>query len=205
MRNIASRLTVLLAAAIALVATFAGVSFAAGAAEPADGSLLDYLQPIYDAFKSGNKPYAAALTVVLGLALLKRYGDKLGARFSAFIKGDVGGALLALAMSFAGAVAVALHSGAFAMSVLWAAGGVAVTAAGGYTLIKKLIMDPLFASAWYKTAPAWAKAAIGVVGWIFGEATSTAIPDAEAAGKAAVTASPAQGEAAAIGTPTELK
>lgn len=186
-----------------LMVSYAGVAYAAGVAEPADGSLLDYLKPVYEAFASGNKLYAGALALVAACALLKRYAPgKLGT----WLGTDVGGSLMALATSFFGAIATALASGntPFSLSLVWTAAHIAAIAAGGYAILKKLAYDPLIASAWYQTkAPAWLKTAVGLIGWIFED--SPAVAAAKAAGDAAVAAAPAPGAVATTGAPTEVK
>lgn len=195
-----------IAALVGLV-TFGGVAMAAGAAEPANGSLMDLLSPVLDAFRGGQFVYGGALALVVAVALVKRYG---GDRFP-WLNGDVGGSVLALAGSFFASVAVAIAPGTGAtlgLHTIWTAGGVAVAAAGGYTLIKKLVIDPLIKSSWYlNKAPAWFKAGMSVVLWIFGEGGAAAISTAEKAGDAAVAAHPAQGAAdpAASGKVTEVK
>jgi len=190
-------------AMVMFLVAFAGVSHAATTAEPTDGSLLDLLKPVYDAFVAGNKIYAGALALVAALALLKRYAP---GKFGAWLGTDIGGTLMALATSFFGAIATAFASGntPFSMGLVWTAAHIAAVAAGGYAIIKKLVYNPLIASTWYQTkAPIWAKTAIGMIGWIFED--SPAVTAAKAAGDAAVAANPAPGVAADVGKPTEIK
>lgn len=79
-------------------------------------------------------------------------------------------------------------------SLALAAVKVALTAAGGYSLIKHLAIDPLLASTWYATkAPSWLKLIVSVVAYVFTRPSATA--KAEAAGAAAVKAKPATGAA----------
>lgn len=189
-------------AGIVGLVTFGGVAVAAGAAEPTDGSLLDLLKPVLDAFRGGQYVYAGALALVLAVAAVKHYG---GNRFP-WLLSDIGSSILALLGSFAATLSVALGTGSkLGLGLLWTAGGVAVAAAGGYSLIKKLVIEPLIASNWYKNAPSWVVTGMDVVLWIFGEATSSPIPAAEKAGTDAVAAHPAGGTAAVVGTPTEIK
>lgn len=187
--------------AIMLVA-FSATGHAATAATGDDGSLTDLLRPVYDAFRGGHYIAAGALALVLVVALLKRYAPgKLGA----FVHGDAGGVLTTLAISFAGAIAAATGDGqAWTWSIAWTAGGIAFAAAGSYAMIKKLLVEPLLASAWWQAkAPAWLKAGAQMVLWIFDKPAARAetIKAAEKAGEAAVQAEPSKGADEIAGPP----
>jgi hypothetical protein len=83
--------------------------------------------------------------------------------------------------------------------VLSTAGGIAVAAVGGYTLLKRLVLDRLQASSWYATkAPAWLKLAVSLID------PPSAIATAEKAGSAAVQASPAAGAGGVAGQSTKF-
>jgi hypothetical protein len=187
--------------------TATGLALAAGAAVSSttgDGSAFDLLRPVYDAFAGGHYAYAGMLALVLVVALLKRYAPaKYG--ISAFVHGDAGGSLLTLLASFGGAMATSLAGGAgisFAMAKT--ATLIAVGAAGGYAMIKKLIVEPLRNSAWYQTkAPAWLKAGLQIAFWIFDKPDPVA--SAEDAGQKAVDAKPGAGNAQIVDKPTEIK
>lgn len=195
---------VLALVAIMLV-SFTATAFAAGAATNPEDSLLELLRPVYDAFAAGHYVAAGALAVVLAVAALKRYAP---GRLGAFLKSDPGGVLATLAVSFAGAVAASTADGqAWAWGIAWRAGGIAFAAAGGYAMIKKLAVEPLLASSWYQTrAPAWFRAAMRVVLWIFDKPAATAevIREAEAAGEDAVEASPSAGAEGIAGRPEKF-
>lgn len=180
---------------------FTATAFAAGEVlSPEDGSLLDLARPVFDAIMHGNWWLGAALAVVMLCAMSRRYlPDAWGGRF---IRGDVGGVLLAFAMAFGGAMATVLTAGA-AMSgaVAMTALKVALAAAGGYTAIHKLASS-LVATAWFQgKAPAWLKSVVGMALSMLG---SNAIAKAEAAGKAAVEAKPAPGAVGIVGAPTDV-
>lgn len=187
--------------------SFVATAFAAGAATPDDGSLLDLARPVFDQIMKGHYIAAAAFALVLAVALVKRY-HFFGAKFDAFVHSDAGGALTTLVMSFGGAVATATMGDApWHWSMLWMSATVAFAAAGGYTIVKKLLVEPLRASTWYQTkAPEWFKAAMQVVLWIFDKKNAGADvqTDATKAGDAAVAANPPGGADAVVGKPEEF-
>lgn len=184
-------------AVLTFLGVFTGVAVAAGAAEASDGSLMDLFTPVVDAFRGGDYPFAAAVMLVFLVAVTKKYG---GNRFP-FLASGKGNALLVLLGSFGGAMATALAGeGTLSGHVAWTATGIAVAAAGGYSLIKTLIVEPLQDSDWYKNkAPGWVKSALSFALWIFNKPSPVAT--AEAAGQAAVDKDPPTG----TGTPTEIK
>lgn len=189
---------------LGLLFSFTGVALAAGTASPDDGNLLDLLRPVYDAFASGHKLYAGMLALVVAVAAMKRYAPtKYG--ISDFVHGDVGGTLLTLVGSFSGALATSLGGGAgITWSMAEAATLIAVGAAGGYAMVKKLLVEPLRNSNWYKTkASAWLKTGLGVAFWIFDKPSPVAA--AEDAGQKAVDAKPATGAEGVVGKPTDVE
>lgn len=167
-----------------------------------DGNIWDLAKPVLDAVKGGQYAFAAALGLVFLVAAIRKYH---GTRWP-FLNTDAGGALLTLVASFGGAMATGMAAtGAKALTfgLAWASVGIAVMAAGGYSLIKKMLVDPLLASAWYANkAPAWFKSIMSLVLWIF--VRPDPVVDAEAAGKAAVAAKPAGGVEAVVGKPEQF-
>ncbi|NVJ26873.1 hypothetical protein HUW62_37210 [Myxococcus sp. AM011] len=96
----------------------------------------EFAQMFLDAVTGQNYALVASLVVVLLVYLLRRFGGS----FIPFFNTDRGGALLVLGVSLAGAVANALAAGApFSLSLMLTAVKVALTAAGGFTLIKRLL------------------------------------------------------------------
>jgi hypothetical protein len=94
-------------------------------------------------------------------------------------------------------LATAGFSWALAGSVLWS---VALPAAGGYSLIRTLLVEPLVASAWYRErAPRWLRGIVDLVLWIFAPPAPAA--RAEAAGDAAVAQDPPAGAGKIAGEP----
>jgi hypothetical protein len=138
---------------------FGGISAAANAIDPQDGS-TDLAKGIYDAFAGGHKAYAAALALVLGTALVRKY---LGGRIPA-LHTDAGATLLVLAGSYGSALAATLAAGGpLTLHMATTAGAIAFAAAGGYAAVKRLVIDPLAPH-----LPAWAR---GPVLWLFQHAS----------------------------------
>lgn len=202
MRRYIAPLTAGLASIGVFILAFTATAHASQAVAPDDGSLLDLARPIFDQVMAGHYIAATALALVFCVALAKRYAP---GRVGDFIHSDPGGALATLLMAFGGALATATMGGApWTWGMLWAALTVAFAAAGGYALIKKLIVEPIRNSAWYRNrAPMWAKAALQVVFWMFDKkAVET---DATKAGQDAVDAKPSTGVDGVLGNPTEIK
>lgn len=180
--------------------SFVGTGLAASAVAPSsdDGTLLELLKPVYEAFAHGQKLYAGMLALVALVALAKRY---LAPRVK-FLQTDAGGAAMALVGSFGAAMAASLAGGmgvSFAMvkTAIW----VAVGAAGGYSLVKKLVVDPVLRPL-AKLAPAWMQPIFYVIFWAFDRPTP--VEQAEADGASAVAAHPGGGLDAVTGKPEDV-
>jgi hypothetical protein len=200
-------ISVLVAAFVGLFAfaTVAAATSLAGAPAPAASSspdglsaVLDALRPIYDAFTGGHYLYAGMLALVLAVALTKRY---LGPKVP-WLHTDVGGSTLTLVGAFGAALAAALAGGggvswAMAQAALY----IAVGAAGGYSLVKRLLVPPLRALA--AKCPAWSQPIFALVFWIFDKPDAVAV--AQAAGDAAVKAKPSTGVANTLGKPQDVE
>lgn len=186
---------------LALLAMFTGVAFAAGATIPEDGSALDLIKPVIDAFRGGDYPFAASMTIVFLVAIVRRYGTTK----IPFFGTERGAALLAFVGSFAGAMTAGLSGdGEFSQHLLLTAVNVALAATGGYMAVKAFVIDPLLKSKFYQDkAPAWLKSILSLVLWMFESKSKTppAIAKAEAAGEEAVKKDPPKG----MGEVTELK
>ena len=196
-RTVLSRVAAVLGLAMIFLFTFRAVSFAAGPAVPDDGgSILEQARPIYETLVAGHYLAGAAFALAFAVALAKRYAP---GKAGAFLHTDVGGTLATLAMAFFGAAATSLVAfkgfDGFSFGMLIASGKIAAMAAGGYALIKKLIVEPFRASSWYAKSPAWVKAALQVVMWMFDKRAAAAdkIAEAEQAGADAVKANPSGG------------
>lgn len=153
----------LIFAALCGLATFGGTSHAASLMHADDGSMWDLLSPIYQAFAGKHYEYAGALVLVLAVAVAKRYGAP---RYS-WLRSDSGGALLVLLGSMGATLSATLAGGAaLSWDMVWRALSIAVTAAGGYTVVKHLLIVPLLAPLAAKLPArfqAWARAVL----WIF--------------------------------------
>ncbi len=99
-----------------------------------------FFRLVYDAVTSKNYALIASLAVVAVVYLVRRYG---GTKFPV-LKTNRGGAVLALVTSVAGAAATAFLGGVpFGAAVLLKALGVGFMAAGGFSVVKKIVFgDP---------------------------------------------------------------
>lgn len=187
--------------------SFTAVAHAATAVTGSDDvSILDLARPVFEAFSNGQYALMGMLTVLLVVAALKKYlGDAIP-----FLHSNAGGSLLVLigSTATAGAAALAAPGGVFSLHLLWMAVLVGVSAAGAYTLLKNLVVDP-FLKPLAARAPKWLQPILGLVLWIFDHAghddVLPAVVVAEKAGSDAVVASPATGVEGVVGVPTELK
>lgn len=190
-------LTVAVAAFIALLSLTATV-FAAGEVLPPDSSLLDLAQPVFHAVMAGQGMLAAALALILVVAAARRYLPQFLPAAGPFIKSDAGSMLSTFLLSLGGAFATAFTAGAaLSLGVAKAAFGVAFLAAGGYQGLKHLVA-PILRKV-QGMLPAKLRPLLDVVLWIFDRRSPA--EKAEAAGNAAVAASPATGAAGVVGTP----
>lgn len=196
-QSVLARIGAVLGLTMILLISFRAVSFAAGGAMPDDnGSLLEQARPIFDTIMAGHYLAGAAFALALAVALAKRWAP---GKAGAFLHTDVGGTLATLVMSFFGAAATSLAAykgfAGFSPAMLVTSAKVAAMAAGGYALIKKLIVEPFRASSWYAKSPAWVKAGLQLVMWLFDKRAAQAevIADAEKAGEDAVKANPSGG------------
>lgn len=165
---------------------------AAQAVAPEDGNLLDLARPIFDEIMKGHYTAAAALALVLSVALVKKYAP---GKAGQFVHSDPGGALTTLLMSFGGALATATMGGAaWSWGMMWTAGSIAFSAAGGYVLFKKLLVEPILKPLSKKT-PMWMAPVWSIVFFLFDKKISEAeaLKQATDAGAAAVAAKPATG------------
>jgi hypothetical protein len=175
---------------------FTATAAAAGEISPEDGSLLDLARPVYDAVVHGQYWLGASLALVLAVAAFRKYAP---GKAGAWARTDVGGSLLVLAASFGGAAATGLlAAGTNAMTgeLAWTALKVALAAAGGYSLAKKLLAPVLRKIA--DKAPPWMKPLFAMLLWSF----ETPIAKAETAGDVAVAENPPTGTDGATGTTT---
>jgi len=174
-----------------VLAAFTGTAVAASVAT--DPSTGDIFKQIFDAVVHGQWWVAASAGVLGACALERRYAPdswKTGAR------GEIIGLAAAFTAAFAGAVGTTLMAPGAHMSstVALAAVKIGVAAVGGYTILSRVLAA---LASWSKT-PAWAKPIMNLIATIIGSKTAAAekIANAEAAGNAAVAASPPRGMAA---------
>lgn len=171
---------------------FTATAFAAGPSAPDSESLLDLARPVFDAVMHGNYWAAASLGVVLSLSFARRY---MPASWKDGIKGDIIGTAFAFGFAAFGAVANAALAVGFAgmtTALALTALKIGVVAIGGYSVIHKFATWAASTN-WFKQhAPTWLVSLTSLVLTLIG---SNAIAKAEAAGQAAVDASPSPGAA----------
>ena len=120
------------AAVAVILLGFAGIAWAESSIE---AQPVDALMQLVTAAKEGNWRLVAAL----GLGLSMLVFNKVRPRIK-WLKGDRGGAVSVMAMSLAGAFSTALLTDAeMDLKLVVGAVGVAWTAAGGYTWMKRLL------------------------------------------------------------------
>lgn len=176
-----------------------GAAWAATVASPDDGNLIDLARPVFEAIVSGKPGVASGLALVFLAAVARRYGGKRWA----FLNTDAGGALLVLVGSFGGFLAAALTGGAsFSLSMVYKVIAMAVSAAGGYSLVKRLIIEPIVRPL-MKRAPAWMQPIFALIMWVFDKPDPVA--EAVAAGDAAVAAKPPTGSAGVVGDARDVR
>lgn len=185
--------------ALVLLLAFTATAIAGQQALPEDGSWLDLLSPIYQAFAGGNYWYAGALTLSVGVALLIKYAPDSIRKYTDHTAGK---ALLVLVASFVTTMAAHLADGSSPnFDMVKTAAHLAAVAAGGFSLIKPFV-EMLLASEWYKTkVPSWMQKAIGALFFMFTrKADSVAvIKAAEASADAKVKAEPGPGASKVTG------
>lgn len=198
MRTNINRFLAVLSVFFLLTVSTVASAFAAGAATPSDGSLLDYARPAFDAIMAGHYLAAVALALVMSMAAFKRYAP---GKAGTFARSDVGGVITTFGMSFFGAAATSLAAfkgwGGMTFGMLEMAGGIGFLAIGGYVGVKKLIIPIL--KRYQSKFPAWSAPAFVLIYFLFDKPDP--IKQAEAAGDKAVEASPAKGAEAVTGKP----
>lgn len=191
MKHLATIISLTLIALGSFVATAA----AAGAVAPETSHVLDLARSVFDAVMSGSYWYAAALALVLAVAA----GSKYGGKYWKFLGSGPGKAALVLVGSFAGAFATTLAAGASPSAAMaWMAIQVALGAAGGYSLVKSLVL-PLLQKAAARWP--WLKFLAKPLEWITGRDPAE---EARAAGDAAVAENPPTGIAGIVGEPKDI-
>lgn len=169
---------------------FTATAFAANAVAPSPDDTYALLKAVVDAFTHGQKLYAGMLGLVAVVALVKKVAPKWK-KLDDLVHTDIGGSALTLVGSFALAMATTLATGG---SPRWqmakAALYIAIGAAGGYALVKRLLIDPVLRPFAAK-CPAWTQPLFAVVFYIFDR--KTPVQESEDAGQAAVEAKPSQG------------
>jgi hypothetical protein len=188
-------ITVASAFAVGLLA-FTATAFAAGLVDQPSGDLAEM---ILTAITGGQYRLATAIALVLAVRLAREYAPKTGPL--SFLRSGAGAAVLVLLGSFGAAIATAIIAGVTVTAALLPALGVAVAAAGGFSLVKKLGVPVL---GWLRNKlPAVTHPVIDLLLWVF----SRPDPDttAKAAGDKAVSENPSTGAAGIVGEPKDVR
>lgn len=184
-------------AAICALLGMTGAALAADTVDPVDGS-LDLATTIYNAFTGGHRAYAAALAIVAVVALVRK---KWGAT-SPWMHTDAGSALMVLVGTFGTTLVASLTGGgAFTAHMAWAALCVAFSTAGGYAMVKKLVVEPGMVPLATR-APTPLKQMLQAVIWFFVHTSDPANQAPAAAPAQAPTPAPAPPAAPAGNAPT---
>lgn len=145
------KVTPLLLMVGAFLATFASTAWAADTVAPDDGSIIDLLKPVLDAFQHGSYIYAGALALIVMVAITRRYAEP---RYP-WLGSDAGGAVLALVGSFGASLAATLGGQLdCTWEMVWHSLEIACAASGIYTVVKSTIIRPYLVHLIDK-GPAW--------------------------------------------------
>jgi hypothetical protein len=157
-----NKITLFVLSLLALVGGTATTAFAAESVDPTDGP-SDVLGAIYRAFSGGHYAFAAALGVMLGVPLVKRW---LGGTVPA-LHSQAGTAAIALVGSAAAAVVAGATSsgGAVSAHLVETALMVGVGAAGGLHVLEQLLVNPVLKKLEAKYS--WLAPALNLVTWIW--------------------------------------
>lgn len=161
--------------------SFSATAHAAGAVTPADGSLLDYLTPVLAAFRDGSYLYAGSIALVVAVAIFRRYTPSYWPSASDWGATDAGGAVLTIIGAFGGSMVAALATDhdAFTWPLAWHSLEIAFGAAGGYTVLKHVLIEPYLVKFAGK-GPAWLHYPMQAVLWIFQETGKLPTPSEQA-------------------------
>lgn len=170
---------------------FMGAAVAGNLTSPDDGAASDYIKMVWDAVTGGQYWLAASGALMLGVVAMRKYFPNQKVRD--WMHGQYGQPLSVFVFSFAGAIATGLASvgvgATLSLTMAYAAVKVALAAAGGYSLLKALLVPALTKLG--EKAPKSMKWLFEIVLWVFSK--PTAVEKAEKAGDAAVVANPPQG------------
>ena len=176
--------------ALAFVVAFTATAHAAAAVEPTGGTLLNLLTPIYQAFLAGHDMLAGALALVCAVALVRRYGTAS----LPWLSTDAGSASLVMIGSFGTAMVATLATGTAATwTMAYHALALAFVSMGGYTALKKLVIEPYVTYLAVK-GPTWIHAPADFVLWAFQMARPDVVAPAAPVATPAVPATPSSKE-----------
>lgn len=183
---------------------FSVTAHAANAVLGEDTPMIDLAKAILQAFTSHQWTLSAPLIVILLVAVTKRYlGDRI-----TFLHTNAGGTLTALVVSTAATLAAALGIAgtSFTATLLWTAFRTGLSAAGGYAVLKNVVVEPVLRPL-VAHAPAWIRPILDLLLFAFDHnavVVPPAIAVAETAGTAAVAVEPGTGVGGVVGRPGDL-
>lgn len=198
MKRYIPRILATVAAALVFLLSFGIASAATGVATgDTEPGLYELAKPVVEAIFNSDPGLAAALALVLVAGATNRYAGK---RWPIFNTGAAR-ALTVLVGSFGGAAAAAITGGAsWSLTLAWNSLKIAAGAAGVYSLLKSLLL-PVVKSLRGKL-PSWLRPVFDFVIAVFEKPNP--IAEAQAAGDAAVAASPSAGIAGVVGVPVAV-
>lgn len=158
----------------------------------------DLIRPLLDALLAGRYVLVLALLVIVATGLIRKVGAA-----TSWVHTTWGGTLLALATSTATAITVTMASADVVLTatLLWSCLMVGVSVAGGYVVIKNLLVDPILRPLALK-APAWAQPIFMVIFYIFDKPNP--VVDVLNAGGVALIAVPGEGVTVITGAKAEV-
>lgn len=160
-------------------------------------TVVDLASAILKAVQGGNYVLAAALALVVTVGLVRQFSPW------SWVRTDLGASLLLFGASFGGALATTAASWtAPTWALVYAAFKVGYLAAGGFTVLKKLVL-PLLGVLSNKVE--WLKKPLELVTKIISTGIGTSpIRKAELAGQTAVKSKPGVGISGVIGEPKDV-
>lgn len=194
-------ITSTLLAFLAFIVIFTATAVAQGATTPPDAGWLDLLRPVYDSFASGHYLAAGIAALMAAVMLVRKYApEKWGIK--KFLSSSPGAVLLTLFTAFTTSLFVQAQESGFSWAMFKTAGLIAAGAAGVYSMIKALLVEP-FLRPWAAKATGVLKSVLDAALYFFDRPSQIAV--AENAGNKAVEAKPAKGITGITGNITELK
>ena len=134
------RATAWMGAIVFLMLSLICFGLAAAQTLPTSGSDVDVTKHVYHAVRSGDWRLPAAFVLLLLVSFVRWIVPRLHSRIGAFLNSDPGASLLVLLSGFAAALVNANMAGEpWSWGVVQTAAEVSLTAAGGYSIGKRML------------------------------------------------------------------